>query len=41
LGAAHFLEKPVSLETLAELAARAGLSTAITPVLAAPMAPAT
>jgi DNA-binding NtrC family response regulator len=36
LGAAHFLEKPVSLETLADLAARAGVSTAITPMLPVP-----
>jgi DNA-binding NtrC family response regulator len=35
LGAAHFLEKPVSLETLAELAAAAGVPTAMTPVLRA------
>ncbi len=29
LGAAHFLEKPVSLELLSELAAGAGVSTAM------------
>ena len=33
LGATHFLEKPVSLETLAELAARVGVPTAMTPVV--------
>ncbi|MDB4885915.1 MAG: hypothetical protein JWN79_1353 [Gemmatimonadetes bacterium] len=32
LGATHFLEKPVSLETLAELASRAGVPSAMTPV---------
>lgn len=31
LGATHFLEKPVSLETLAELAARAGVPSAMLP----------
>lgn len=31
LGATHFLEKPVSLETLADLASRAGVPTAMTP----------
>jgi DNA-binding NtrC family response regulator len=31
LGATHFLEKPVSLTTLAELAASAGVPTAMTP----------
>jgi two-component system, response regulator, stage 0 sporulation protein F len=31
LGAAHFLEKPVALERIAELAARAGVPTAFTP----------
>ena len=31
LGAAHFLEKPVSLELLSELAAAAGVSTAMRP----------
>ena len=31
LGATHFLEKPVSLETLAELAARVGVPTAMSP----------
>lgn len=31
LGATHFLEKPVSLETLAELATRVGVPTAISP----------
>jgi DNA-binding NtrC family response regulator len=35
LGAAHFLEKPVSLDTLADLAAAAGVPTAMTPVLGA------
>lgn len=33
LGATHFLEKPVSLETLAQLAAAAGVPTAMTPVV--------
>ena len=33
LGATHFLEKPVSLETLAELAACVGVPTAMTPVV--------
>jgi DNA-binding NtrC family response regulator len=33
LGAAQFLEKPVSLETLAALAAAAGVTTAMAPVL--------
>lgn len=33
LGAAHFLEKPVALERIAELAALAGVPTAMTPVL--------
>jgi DNA-binding NtrC family response regulator len=32
LGAAHFLEKPVALETLAELAVRAGVSSQMTSV---------
>jgi DNA-binding NtrC family response regulator len=32
LGATHFLEKPVSLTTLAELAATAGVPTAMTPL---------
>jgi len=32
LGATHFLEKPVSLETIAELAARAGVPTAMAPM---------
>ncbi len=31
LGATHFLEKPVSLERIAELASRAGVPTAMTP----------
>ena len=31
LGATHFLEKPVALERIAELAARAGVPTAFTP----------
>jgi DNA-binding NtrC family response regulator len=31
LGATHFLEKPVPLERIAELASRAGVPTAITP----------
>ena len=31
LGATHFLEKPVSLEVLAELAARAGVPSAMAP----------
>lgn len=31
LGATHFLEKPVSLETLADLASKAGLPTAMSP----------
>jgi DNA-binding NtrC family response regulator len=33
LGAAHFLEKPVALETLADLAARAGVSSQMTPAV--------
>src|SRR4051812_39427625 len=33
LGATHFLEKPVSLTTLAELAATAGVPTAMTPMV--------
>ncbi len=33
LGATHFLEKPVSLETLAELAAAAGVPTAMRPLV--------
>ena len=33
LGATHFLEKPVTLERIAELAARAGVSTAMTPAV--------
>jgi DNA-binding NtrC family response regulator len=33
LGATHFLEKPVSLERISELAARAGVATAMTPVV--------
>ena len=36
LGATHFLEKPVSLETLAELATRVGVPTAISPSRASP-----
>ena len=32
LGATHFLEKPVSLEVLAELATAAGVPTALTPI---------
>ena len=32
LGATHFLEKPVALERIAELAARAGVPTAMTPM---------
>lgn len=35
LGATHFLEKPIALERIAELAARAGVPTAMTPVIAA------
>jgi CheY-like chemotaxis protein len=35
LGATHFLEKPVSLDTLAERAASAGVPTAIQPALPA------
>ena len=31
LGATHFLEKPIALERIAELAAHAGVPTAITP----------
>jgi DNA-binding NtrC family response regulator len=38
LGATHFLEKPVALERIAELAARAGVPTAFTPrALVAPL----
>lgn len=33
LGATHFLEKPVSLEVLAELATAAGVPTALSPAL--------
>ena len=33
LGATHFLEKPVSLETLAQLAADAGVPTAMMPIV--------
>ena len=33
LGATHFLEKPIALERLASLAARAGVPTAMTPAL--------
>lgn len=33
LGATHFFEKPVALETIAEVAATAGVPTAMTPVL--------
>jgi CheY-like chemotaxis protein len=32
LGASRFLEKPIALETIAEVAARAGVPTAITPI---------
>jgi CheY-like chemotaxis protein len=32
LGASHFLGKPIALETIAEVAARAGVPTAITPI---------
>jgi DNA-binding NtrC family response regulator len=32
LGATHFLEKPIALERLANLAARAGVPTAMTPL---------
>ena len=32
LGATHFLEKPISLETIAELAAHVGVPTAMTPL---------
>jgi len=40
LGATHFLEKPVSLEILAELATTAGVPTALTPtVQGAPSSP--
>ena len=39
LGATHFLEKPVSLETLAALAADAGVPTAMTPVVRTPASP--
>ena len=35
LGATYFLEKPIALERIAELAARAGVPTAMTPVLSA------
>lgn len=35
LGATHFLEKPVALERIAELAAQAGVSTAMTAVVRA------
>lgn len=34
LGATHFMEKPVTLECLAGLAAQAGVPTAMTPLLA-------
>jgi DNA-binding NtrC family response regulator len=37
LGATHFLEKPVSLETLATLAASAGVPTAMTPGVGVPV----
>lgn len=33
LGATHFLEKPVSLETLAQLASRAGVPSAMMPTM--------
>ncbi len=36
LGATHFLEKPIALERIADLAATAGVPTAMTPVLARP-----
>jgi DNA-binding NtrC family response regulator len=36
LGATHFLEKPVDLATIAALAARCGVATAITPNVAPP-----
>ncbi|MEO7456965.1 MAG: response regulator [Gemmatimonadaceae bacterium] len=39
LGAAHFLEKPVTLERIAELAAGAGVPTAMIPVVAGRDAP--
>jgi DNA-binding NtrC family response regulator len=35
LGAMHFLEKPVALERIAELAAAAGVATAMIPVVSA------
>ena len=35
LGATHFLEKPISLESIAELAAQAGVPTAMTPLVTA------
>ena len=38
LGATHFLEKPVPLQTLAALAARAGVATAMNPAPRAPYA---
>ena len=34
LGATHFLEKPVDLSTIAALAARYGVATALSPALA-------
>ena len=33
LGATHFLEKPIALERIAELAARAGVATAMMPMM--------
>ncbi len=36
LGATHFLEKPASLDRIAELAAAAGVPSAMIPVVAAP-----
>ena len=38
LGAAHFLEKPVDLATIADLAARRGVPTAMAPVVMPPSA---
>jgi DNA-binding NtrC family response regulator len=40
LGATHFLEKPVDLTTIAALAARAGVATALFPKADAPAPPA-
>ena len=39
LGARHFLEKPVALETLAGLASAAGVPTAMTPTVPTPAPP--